>query len=189
VIVVAAVLDKDEADRSTSGMSAIGWSTSKTVVSAGRATGCGLYVRLGKGGGIGSLRDFAVRICGTGIIDRGGLTGATGRGGKSVRAGIGGGGFAVRGCPSASRNFRICSSSELGCWRIGGAGRGGGPSSVSVVLLVVVALLASHLSNAAIPTKSRKSQLSIAASMVGDVEALFSISHLSLFTSHRSPPR
>src|SRR5206468_5361005 len=42
----------------------------------------------------------------------GGCTGATGRGGTSVRGTTGGGGLEVGGCPSASRNLRIRSASD-----------------------------------------------------------------------------
>ena len=43
---------------------------------------------------------------------RGGCTGASGRGGMFVRGATGGGGREVAGCPSASRNLRIRSSSD-----------------------------------------------------------------------------
>ena len=43
---------------------------------------------------------------------RGGCTGASGRGGMFVRGATGGGGREVAGCPSASRNLRMRSSSD-----------------------------------------------------------------------------
>jgi hypothetical protein len=54
------------------------------------------------------LRVRILRAVGIG----GGCTGARGRGGRSVRGTIGGGGFDVAGCPSASRNRRMRSSSD-----------------------------------------------------------------------------
>src|SRR5690242_17263571 len=85
--------------------------TSNTVVSAATGGRVGLKLRRGSvraaagcGGGVSEARsrtDFRVGNCG--IIVRGGWTGATGRGGMSAREGIGGGGFAVRGWPNASR--------------------------------------------------------------------------------------
>ena len=43
---------------------------------------------------------------------RGGCTGASGRGGISMRGTTGGGGLEVAGCPSASRNLRMRASSD-----------------------------------------------------------------------------
>src|SRR6266550_881547 len=50
---------------------------------------------------------------------RGGCTGASGRGGMFVRGATGGGGREVAGCPSASRNLRMRSSSDSTRARLG----------------------------------------------------------------------
>ena len=77
------------------------------------------------GGGISfgvasRLRDFSRLTCENGEI--GGCTGATGRGGISVRGATGGGGLEVGGWPSASNNLRIRSSSDsMGARCIGAA--------------------------------------------------------------------
>ena len=81
-----------------------------------------------RGGGISfgvisRLRDFSRLTCESGEI--GGCTGATGRGGISVRGATGGGGLEVGGWPRASRNLRIRSSSDsVGGRRIGAGVRG-----------------------------------------------------------------
>ncbi len=52
---------------------------------------------------------------------RGGCTGASGRGGMFVRGTTGGGGRELGGCPSASRNLRMRSSSDSTRARLGGS--------------------------------------------------------------------
>ncbi len=52
---------------------------------------------------------------------RGGCTGASGRGRMFVRGATGGGGREVGGCPSASRNLRMRSSSDSTRARLGGS--------------------------------------------------------------------
>jgi len=130
--------------------------------------------RGGKGGGLrdsaGSTRRALVGcgagVFGTGINVRGGWTGATGRGETSVRGVTGGGTFAVRGCPSASKNFRICSSSDWGRVRVccsGESGSGNVDSSSLVDSRFDPAAFASNRKSAAIAMSNRNSKLSIAA--------------------------
>jgi len=78
----------------------------------------------------------------------GGRTGASGRGGISVRGTTGGGGVTVAGCPSASRNLRIRSSSVCTGARGSGRGAGGGDVDVrSVSLELLPTLLAAFVNN------------------------------------------
>jgi hypothetical protein len=93
------------------------------LVVRGVSTGIGGGGALCSGRGIfGSGRTSRRRIV-VGTIPRGGVTGATGRGGTSVRGLTTGGGEEEVGRPSASRNLRICSSWES--LRVSG-GRAGG---------------------------------------------------------------
>jgi len=88
------------------------------------------------------LRVRTLRAVGMG----GGRTGATGRGGRSVRDTTGGGGLDVGGCPSASKNLRIRSASDS----VGACGTGGGIPRVDVDVRFVwslPALLAALVSN------------------------------------------
>src|SRR5258708_37497158 len=78
----------------------------------------------------------------------GGCTGASGRGGISVRGTTGGGGIAVVGCPRAPRNFRICSSSVCIAARGSGGAAGSGDVDLrSVSLELPPAFFAALVSN------------------------------------------
>src|SRR5438128_7991307 len=92
----------------------------------------------------------------------GGRTGATGRGGISVRGTTGGGGLDVGGCPSASKNLRIRSASDsLDALGIGG---GGSCADVDVLfvssLLALLTALASNWNKAAPARSKRKTRFS-----------------------------
>ena len=85
---------------------------------------------------------------GAGNSTGGGRTGANGRGEMSVRGTTGGGGLEVVGCPSASRNLRMCSSSVSAApRRMGGAVDVDLRTSSSESLLAPLILLAARVSN------------------------------------------
>lgn len=95
---------------------------------------------------------------------RGGCTGASGRGGMFVRGATGGGGREVAGCPSASRNLRMRSSSDSTRVRLGDSPNCGLVvdlwSGFCCLFFVSPALLASNLNNAAIAISKMKRRLS-----------------------------
>ena len=92
----------------------------------------------------------------------GGFTGASGRGGISVRRTTGGGGVDAVGWPSASKNLRMRSSSDsAGARGIGFSVLGAGfdVGSVSSVF-VLLAALASNCTNNATAMSRRKMRFS-----------------------------
>jgi hypothetical protein len=109
---------------------------------------------------------FLGRGRGSGMEDLGGETGASGRAGTSVRGGNGGGADALVGRPSASRNLRICSSSESGGLALAGrSGLGELDSFPWSDDEPDRTAFPNNFSKAAMPISSRNSKLSIAANM------------------------
>jgi hypothetical protein len=95
----------------------------------------------------------------------GGCTGASGRGGMSVRGTTGGGGGELVGWPSASRNLRIRSASDsTGACSIGSGADGlvvDFRSGSCCLLFASPTLLASNLNNTAIAISKMKRRFSM----------------------------
>ena len=98
------------------GSVSIAYASTADLMEAGSSRGGGASGRSEIGAGTGNFVGSAIclflRARTLRTVGIGGCTGARGRGGRSVRGTIDGGGFEVVGCPSASRNRRMRSSSD-----------------------------------------------------------------------------